>query len=417
MNSNTQKLIQLEFLSICLVAFTLPLFESPRHIFCLIYLCLFSYRILKEKTSLPRSNFGIYIILFIAGNIIASLGAIYNGYEIKKLHDVIRYSLIGLMILYTPLSKRQLTIICLTLVTSTFLSITEGYYFFIQGARKTFELKSVGHINHSSIYILLTLGITLPLFIKYIHCKKRWAILFITNIALTFFLFQTRSRATIIGLGIILFIFIIIIFILYKKSFYVIFTTCLISTGLIILNPPNVIEKFIDKHNYFQGKNTPREKLWNTAFHAWKKEPLFGVGHGNYSAITPEKMKQWYKNSNIDTTDSKKFMYLPHSHNRFMNTLAESGVIGLLSLIILLGGAAYLLLKHRMDAFSNQEVTFYWVTGANTLAIISLVGLFNTTLHHEHGLLSMILLGISFNYLEKNKNLSSNKPAKIEGAS
>lgn len=400
MSTHSKKIISLEFFCICLIAFSLPLFESPKHVLCLLYLIFFIYRTFKYSNTVKHFSLGNYILIFIAGSIITSAGAFFNGYNIEKLHDIIRYSLVGWMVLHTPLSTKQLFIVCLTLITSTLLASIEGYYLFESNAKKTLELRSVGHVNHSSIYILLTFGITLPLLIKNLKSKKIWIAAILTNLVIAYFLFKTHSRATFIALAVIMLMFMFINFFLHKKSFYIILSACIFFAGLIIYNPPNVVKKFISHHNYYKGQNTPREKLWNTAFHAWKKEPVFGVGFGNYKIITPKKMQKWYEHTNIDTNNKEHFMYSPHSHNRFIGTLAEGGIIGFISLLILLGAITYSLLKTIKRSFKNTEDMFYWLIGANTLITVSLVGLFNTTLHHEHGLLAMLLFGICFNYLD-----------------
>jgi uncharacterized membrane protein YqhA len=35
------------------------------------------------------------------------------------------------------------------------------------------------------------------------------------------------------------------------------------------------------------------------------------------------------------------------------------------------------------------------------MAIVTVIGLVNTTIHHEHGLLTMMLFGLSFNFLNR----------------
>jgi hypothetical protein len=52
----------------------------------------------------------------------------------------------------------------------------------------------------------------------------------------------------------------------------------------------------------------------------------------------------------------------------------------------------------------------FWVIPATSMAIVTVIGLVNTTIHHEHGLLTMMLFGLSFNFL--NRLQSSQAPAK-----
>lgn len=403
MKSNVRSLLRLEFYTLCALAFSLPLLEGPKHLFCLIYLGLFCYRTLKYRDTFESSPLGKYILFFIATSIISSIGATYNGYDVVKLHDIIRYSLIGWMILHTPLSKRQLYTICAALIASTLIACSEAYYLLHTGQEKYFELRSVGHINHSAIFILLIMGITLPLLLIQNNRKIVWVCFFILNLIIAYFLLLTNSRATFIGLILIAIILFSIIIFKNKKLIPIILISSTLLISAIAINPPSVVNKFIGLHKYYSGKTTPREKSWNTSYYAWKKEMLFGVGYGNYRIISSDKMREWYKNSSIDFSNKTHFIYLPHAHNRYINTLAEGGLIGLLGLLTLFTAILHHLLISGKKLYLKNENVFFWLLGANTLSTVAIVGLFNTTLHHEHGLLAMILIGISFNYLHQNK--------------
>lgn len=405
MKDNPKHLIKLEFYSLCLLAFSLPILETAKHIFCITYLLLFTIRTFNHKKTFNPSPLGKYILIFIAGNIIASIGASLKGYDVEKLHDIIRYSLIGWMVLHTPLSRKQTYIILAIFILSTSIGIGDAYHSLSKGTENFFELRSVGHINHTAIYILLTLGISLPFLLKRQSRKIMTVIFIIINLSLIYVLLQTNSRATAIGLGFILMILIIVSFIEYKKAAYIL---CLLVCASIAYGSFGPSTKLVEKFNWystnFKNKLTPREKIWNTSFYAWKKEPIFGVGFGNYKVITKEKMQQWYKNTGIDVSDKKRFLYFSHTHNKYLNALTEGGVIGLASLLLLFSGILYYFLKQAKPSLHNKESIIFLLIGINTLSTISIVGLFNTTLHHEHGLLAMMLIGLSGQYLTSRSN-------------
>jgi O-antigen ligase len=401
--NNIEKILRLEFLTLCALAFSLPLFEGPKHLFCFIYLTIFIYRSVKFRDTLDISPLGKYILFFIGLSIISSIGASYNGYNVIKLHDIIRYSLIGWMALHTPLSRKRIYIICATLIISTFIACIDAHYMLHTVKSTYFELRSVGHINHSSIFILLISGITLPLLLLRQNQKTLLLCFLITNIAIFYYLLKTNSRATFIGFILIIITTIIFIIIKNKKAIYIVLITLSLSIAAISINPPNVINKIIGKHKYYSEKMTPREKSWNTSYYVWKKEPFFGIGYGNYQIITPEKMLSLYKNSNLDFTNKELFIYLPHSHNRYVNTLTEGGLIGLIGLLILFGGIFYHIMKSIKFLKNKENNIFFFLIACNTFITITIVGLFNTTLHHEHGLLAMLLIGLSFNYLHNKK--------------
>ena len=69
-------------------------------------------------------------------------------------------------------------------------------------------------------------------------------------------------------------------------------------------------------------------------------------------------------------------------------------------------GTANLLRKNLKYALnqSNPEAMVFWLAGVNTLITVIVVGIFNTTLHHEHGLLAMILIALSCSYFDKSND-------------
>jgi O-antigen ligase len=392
-----------EFYALCGLALSLPLIEVTKHIFSLLLLALLIYRIAKERIWLPPSPAAKYIIIFLVGSIIASIGASANGYEVKKLHDIIRYGLIGLIILYIPLSTKQTYIVLACLVISAIVGIGDAYYSVFTGAEKSFELRSVGHINHSSIYILLIAGISLGLTFNIRSIYPTAIAFLVANSIIIYGLLETNSRATFIGVGILFLLIIFFGFLKSKKTAFVISIFVVIIALTSIWYPPAALNKIYRKNAHYQNGLTPREKAWNTAYHAWKKEPAFGIGYGNYKIITLQKMQEWYDNSDTDFANKEYFVYLPHAHNRYVNTLAEGGIIGLLSLLSLFGGILLVHIKTLCFALHDKHVFSFWLIGSGTLASVTIVGLFNTTLHHEHGLLAMILFGLTLQQLTKNR--------------
>jgi len=398
MKTKTERIIQLEFYSLCLLAISLPIFEASKNIACLLYLIFFIYRSTTLKNTYHISAEGKYILIYMVGSSIAAIGAIAKGYDSGKVSDIIRYSLIGLMILHTPLNKSKINIILGLLFLSSLIGVIHAYFLLSSNTTPSFKLHSVGHINHSSIYLLLTIGAILPFLLNKNISKKLTAAVIILALIYIFALFKTNSRATFIGLVITVGIFLILAFLKLRKTGYILMAI-LASTSLYLYSePPKVFNKFVTAYNAYDTKLSPREKIWTVAFMAWKKEPFFGVGYGNYKIITAKKMTEWYKGNKTNFSDKNSYLYSSHAHNRYLNSLVEGGIIGGVSVLILLFGLAYRFSKYTHLIQHNNLVT-YWAIGANTLIITSIVGLFNTTLHHEHGLLSMILIGLSFKYL------------------
>ena len=400
-------------LELCLflgLALSLPLFEGSKNVLLAFCLGFFLYRRFKLESSLKSSVLSQILLVFFVLSAIASLGAIYKEYDVKKIHDIFRYTLIGYIFVKTPLSKQSIYLILSVFIFSALIASSFAYYSISIGSKPAFELNSVGHINHSSIYLLLIVGLMLPFFLQNLAVFKKniYKLLFtVTTLTLVLILFDTDSRATFIGFWMLLVVVVLLDFSINKKIniFLIMFAAFYVSWALV--SPPDVVSKFsvraaqVENH---ENKMSPRERIWYTAVAVWKKEPIFGIGFGNFSVITPQKMQELYSGHIEKAPDGNKLLYKSHhAHNRYVNTLVEGGVIGLLALIIFLVGSGYLFLRKFKYAFdsSNPSSGIFWLIGTNSLLIVSVVGLFNTTIHHEHGMLAIILIAISCNYNNK----------------
>ncbi len=83
---------------------------------------------------------------------------------------------------------------------------------------------------------------------------------------------------------------------------------------------------------------------WDAALKMWADAPWLGVGPGNYAVVYDQfRLPQWDQ-------------ALGHAHNIYLNTLAESGLVGLAGLMILWGGLALWLwgkMRHSQDAWAQ----------------------------------------------------------------
>jgi O-antigen ligase len=87
------------------------------------------------------------------------------------------------------------------------------------------------------------------------------------------------------------------------------------------------------------------------------------------------------------------FLAGSHAHNLYLNTLAERGLAGFALLTALLAAWTWSLLRALPHPRDPPVVWLVWSGAASALAAIAGIGLFNTTLHDEHGVLAMLLLG------------------------
>lgn len=112
---------------------------------------------------------------------------------------------------------------------------------------------------------------------------------------------------------------------------------------------------------------------------------------GNFREISDARICKWLEAEEKLFDTEKYFRPFSHAHNLYINMLAERGAVGLGSLLFpwrlrleLSGSCA--------DQRSFPEHFLSWGAAFSAWFVSIVTGLANTTLHHEHALLSMVLL-------------------------
>jgi hypothetical protein len=78
-------------------------------------------------------------------------------------------------------------------------------------------------------------------------------------------------------------------------------------------------------------------------------------------------------------------------------------VFGLLVMMINILTLSYLVYKYRPGAKDNEHYRMIWIGAFATLLLNLSIGVFNTTLHHEHAILSAILLGLLLGSIHRTR--------------
>jgi O-antigen ligase len=136
-----------------------------------------------------------------------------------------------------------------------------------------------------------------------------------------------------------------------------------------------------------------RIAIWHAAVHGWQRFPIAGVGIDNFKAITLERLREWRTQAD-KPFDAGAYAFFRHGHSLYFNTLAERGLIGSLPLAALLLALLVSLIRERPDAAEGDEAWLVWGSAASAWTVTCGVGLVNTTLHHEHGILAALLFGL-----------------------
>ena len=120
--------------------------------------------------------------------------------------------------------------------------------------------------------------------------------------------------------------------------------------------------------------NLERINRWSCAVRMWKDRPLFGFGPGTYQFEYGR-----YQRSFEKTRISTDFGTRGNAHSEYLGPLAEAGVFGLLSLLLVIGTTIY------------TGIRVHFTSKRKSIRIISVAALIGLVSYYLHGLLNNFL--------------------------
>jgi len=385
-----------EFLWLTGLVFFLPLFEAPKNLCWLGYVLTWLYnRFRAREWGGAWDRWDSFIALWIAsGYLVAAFAGIRQD-EWREANDLLRYGSVLWLLKRSRYDERALLWILGTVIAATLIALLWGHWrVYGAGTHGTLGLNSVGHVNHSAIYMGIVFGTALSLLLAYwarIRIAGRMT-LGLAVAALIVSVFVTESRAA-VGVT-VLFVLVLVAALGVRRRIDALkgVLLALLGIAIVLAALPGVLDKAIDRTE--RGITLAfRDKIWSDALIEWRQFPVLGVGMGNFGHVTPEQLQDWNKTRDRAIRPTAEGV-APHGHSLYVTALAERGVAGLGVLVAVLlawGGA---LLK---GVPRGPDPPLDWALFGAALAgwlITVVVGFFNTTLHHEHGILSVLLFGL-----------------------
>jgi O-antigen ligase len=269
-------------------------------------------------------------------------------------------------------------------------------------SRKTLEIHSVGHVNHSAIYLVMIFGATLGWFLSRLNInkdtlQKKFQTILLGMLSLLFFisLIIGQSRGA-FGIGVILGLSLIILLGKNKKIKWIGVLSFIGILLITILLKTNIIQKQIARS---EEKNILafRDRVWNVSLEASRFSPLLGIGMSNWHFITLNQLKQSVE-SRGETFDAENYYFPGHSHNLYLSALVERGIVGLIVTFIFMLAWIVSLIKTFGRAKRSGEESLLWAGSFSAWVATFGIGLVNTTFHHEHAILACLFLGIYLSY-------------------
>ena len=157
---------------------------------------------------------------------------------------------------------------------------------------------------------------------------------------------------------------------------------------MFIQNPPTALKRILKTDRILH--DVGRDRIRNFSYYAFKKNPLFGIGFGNYGQIKIEDIKaEIIKDKGVLNASE----YLPgsHAHNVYYTYLVSGGLLIFSIFLWFWFYIVWIIFKLR----STKENDWIVLSSISVLLINLGIGWVNTTLHHEHAILTMFILGVS----------------------
>lgn len=280
-------------------------------------------------------------------------------------------------------------------------AVVESFWVWQINGKPDPEFRSVGHVNHSSMYTLIPLAAGLGA----LYTRERWfKILGLIAIASSL-AFLPPSKSLVGGVAITA-VFIVALSIAAVRKWslrgLIVSTIAgLVIVAAVLMTPP--AEGFraellgrVTGDNFFSG----RDRILNSALVVWDQHPLLGTGWFSFGMATSEEAVRAALEAEGGTYDPNVYWHHAHGHNLWTTMLIERGLIGvaLVTILLFLYFRTFLPIALSLDQFDNAD------RGAAVAALLialgfAVAGLGNTTMMNEHGHAGMAFIAVAFGYL------------------
>lgn len=386
-----------EFWILAALVLVLPLFEAPKNILWVLYVLVWLGN--RVRAGEFGGRWDLWDTLIAAWIASAALSAAFAGLHHKEWNgalDVLRYGSVLWLLKRSRFGERELAVLAGALALGAVAALAHGYWRLeVTQTKKLLELKSVGHVNHSAIYLAILLGATVSAVAAYWHrlpaSGRAVAVAVLAIFAVSLFEMQSRTAT---GVAVA---FALILGVAWWPRARTVALATLLSVlaivGVAVVAQVDVVRKHADRTA--EGNVLAyRAQIWNTARAAWQRFPVFGVGMDNYSAIEPDEVRRWQAEAGKPFDEDAFIVKSGHAHSLYYNTLAERGSVGFAALAAVLIAWASRLLRRYPGRSGDDRAWALWGAALSAWFVTVLAGVGNTSLHSEHALLSAILLGL-----------------------
>lgn len=355
---------RLDLIGILIVVIALPLSESLKNIGIGLAIAGFFYKRYQGKETTPFSLFHAGLLLFVLTALISSFFSISITKGLKGTGDIIRFAIIFFLSADITDVREARLLLRFFLVFSALAAVIALYHSLSTG--KYLETRTLGNQNYTAMYMAVaaSAAASMALFSDKEDARGRFFLIIAGAICLVAAVL-TIERAALFGFA--AFLFFTIICQRNKKAVISIAALAAVLSAAIMLYQP-MRERLLSVETIYS-----RLPIWRHAMDVFLQHPLFGVGPNQFYFVSE-------KEAVFD------------AHSLYFQTLSQLGSLGIIGLLLIIIGFMYQWVRCRGDGL--KKAVKYSALGA--FSIIAVSGIFDTTLHHEHGIAFMFLTGMMF---------------------
>ena len=227
-------------------------------------------------------------------------------------------------------------LVCISLLVSSLYILWQGYL----GFPRAWGLTGTWLIAATYLELSIPLLMVVVLEKKSTTPFLRWTLpALLAGVCLALILVNSRAAWIAVAIA-ILFYFIIRFKQFSQKKIFTLTILLCVCVSIFFANP-HLLSRFYSITDLNYQNNSERVLMWKSAWNMFLDHPVLGVGIGNYGA-------QYQK---IYILPDAKEPEQNHSHNSFMQYLAETGLIGFSAFLIMF----LYLLRHYIVRFRNNH--------------------------------------------------------------
>ena len=380
-------------LFLVVLLFTLPVTEGLKQISLTLFVLVGIYICVKEKKQFKFDVINISLFIFVLATFISCF---INGVSPSRALDPLRCMLFFFVIRSVGVEKINFKFLFFALFAGLITAFIPACVkkFTSNDPMALFELKSIGHVNHSAIFMLLIFCAALISAAELKKIYEKYIAITVAGICV-FGIMIAGSRATMYLLPVIAFV-ILFYQIANKQANFKISLSLIIFFSIIAISYTYISANITqDERIYSQltkgvtGSET-RYPIFASAFYTWLEHPFFGIGSGEFKIIDITK----YFPGNVE-------VHVSHAHNTFLTFLTEKGIIALLAYLVFQLSLFVKFIKN----FRQNSIVFLALLMLVFQNVISLV---NTTFHHENALLMLLFWALALGVIDEKNSIFKN---------